>query len=83
MKIATIEEFKSLMKSLNELGPKVKEDVLNDRIDRERPKLEEELTKLKMSPDKAPWRRAGLFREETGKEYPETDRWAGRRRAMR
>ncbi|MCO4238000.1 toll/interleukin-1 receptor domain-containing protein [Pseudarthrobacter sp. MDT3-28] len=54
MKMATIEEFKSLMKSLNELGPNVKDDVLNDRIDREWPKLEEELTKLKMSPDEAP-----------------------------
>jgi hypothetical protein len=54
MKMATVEDFKSLMKSLNELGPKVKEDVLNDRIDREWPKLEEELTKLKMSPAKAP-----------------------------
>ncbi|WP_104062075.1 hypothetical protein [Arthrobacter sp. 4R501] len=54
MKMATIAEFKSLMQSLNELGPKVKQDVLNDRIDREWPKLDEQLTKLKMSPDKAP-----------------------------
>jgi hypothetical protein len=47
MKMATLEEFKSLMKSLNEMGPKIKEDVVSDRIDREWPKLEEELTRVR------------------------------------
>lgn len=54
MKMATLHEFKSLMRSLNELGPKVKEDVIDERIEREWPKLEEEITKLKMIPDEAP-----------------------------
>ncbi|MBT1001978.1 TIR domain-containing protein [Paenarthrobacter sp. DKR-5] len=52
MKMATVSEFKSLMKSLNELGPKIREDVVNDRIDREWPKLEEELVKVRNSAQK-------------------------------
>lgn len=49
MKMATLEDFKSLMRSLNEIGPSIAEDVLDERVDTHWPKLEAELMKLKKS----------------------------------
>ncbi|WP_082007048.1 TIR domain-containing protein [Pseudarthrobacter phenanthrenivorans] len=47
MKMANIQGFKSLMKSLNEYGPNIKQETLDSRIDMEWPQLQDAVEKLK------------------------------------